>query len=205
MIHRIRFIVLAAALTVFLFFMYDRYILPPALEVSRNLSLTYVNGCINDAVISAESELGREISSICSVSRGSDGAIKDITADGMAVNRFCALTAANLSSALNSSENAVYIKLGELTGIPLFSNLGPEIPIKIKCTGGAAADYDTEVKSVGINQVSFTLFININAQIDTYSPFVSNRINVSRKIMLANALYAGNVPQALGIGVPFSQ
>ena len=199
---KLRFILAAAVFTVLLCVMYSRFILPPALEVSKNRTVTYVNERMDEAVNRAADELGHDAGAFCTVTHDGSGQISSIAADSMAVNRFCALSAKYLSQALNSSENTVYVKLGTLTGLPLLADIGPRVRVKIRCTGGAEADYDTEVKSVGINQVSFRLFINMQAGAEAYSPLVCSSTVIKRKIMLADTVYAGKVPDTLGMGIP---
>ena len=181
--------------------LYNTFILPQALTVTKNAVIAYTNACINSCVQNAAAAEGNNIKNICDIKYGSDGKIMSIAADGMAVNRFCGNAAQELSGRLADGKSRVYIKLGSITGIPFLADKGPSIPVKISCGGSVTANYDTDIKSIGINQVSFCLFINIHADIRAYSPLINEITVFDRRIMLADIVYSGAVPNVVGAGI----
>ena len=188
-----------------IFALYDRYLLPQAVIPTRNAALAYTNACINTAVERAAAGIDPDIKNICTVKYADNGNITSITADGMAVNRFCGTIAKELSDMLTDNESCVYISLGSLSGIAFLADKGPRIPVKIDLSGGVTADYATEIKNIGINQASFTLFVNIHADIRAYNPIINNIISLDRKIMLADIIYSGEVPNVYGTGISAEQ
>ena len=178
--------------------LYNTFILPRALMVTKNTVLAYVNICIARCVQAAAPN--GEMRDVCDIGYGADGRIISVTADGMAVNRICADIAERLSCMLADGESRVYIGLGALTGVPFLADKGPRIPVGVSCTGGVTADYETGVKSIGINQVAFCLYINVHTDIQAYNPVVNSLISLDKRIMLAEVVYAGNVPDVVGSG-----
>lgn len=195
------FILILLGIVFLIFYLYGRYALPQAEVLTESAVLTHANICINKAVRDAAAAENNQISNICEIKYGENGNITSIKADGMAVNRFCGNLAQELSKMLADSESRVYISLGSLSGIAFLADKGPRIPVKINLSGGITADYDTQVKSLGINQAAFTLFINIHADIRAYNPVINNIISLDRKIMLADIVYSGPVPNIYGGGI----
>ncbi len=195
-----RLLLLCGAFFAFFSF-YDHFILPRAELLTKNAVLTYANSCINKAVETAARDAGNDLKSICDIKYASDGSISSITADGIAVNRFCGITADELSKMLESGQSTVYINLGSFTGIPFLSDKGPPVPVNIGCTGGVTANYAVDIKNAGINQVSFGLYINIHTDIHTYNPLINSIISLDRRVMLAHTVYAGAVPEAYGTAI----
>ena len=195
------FIVFAVFGVIYLIFsLYSHFILPQALLLTKNKVLAYTNICINKAVEKAIAAENNDIRNICDIKYAQNGTVTYIAADGTAVNRFCGIIAEELSKMLVDGESTVRISSGSFTGIPFLADKGPEIPVNISCSGGITADSSTEIKTVGINQVSFGLFINIHADIHTYNPLINSIISLDRRVMLAEMIYPGTVPEVYGTG-----
>ena len=93
------------------------------------------------------------------------------------------------------ADEYINIPLGVITGIEVFSNIGPNIPFYIKPMGIASVDYETSFSAEGINQTNFKIWLNIAMDIKIVNPLRSETISVSRKIMLVDTVINGTVPE----------
>ncbi|MBQ6555186.1 MAG: hypothetical protein IJL89_08140, partial [Firmicutes bacterium] len=143
-------------------------------------------------------ENGIKTANLLKYEKNRDGRVVFAGTDTAAVNTLCADTAQRLSAALNEqADNVICIKSGAFTGLSMLSETGFDVPVRIKSTGDAQADCVTEVKGVGINNVSFRLYIAISARAAAYNPLLNREITVTRRILLADAVYSGEVPDTV--------
>ena len=181
--------------------LYDRFLLPSAELVCESEAVTYINRCIGEAFAQAADENGIKTSDLLIYERNRDGRVVFAGADTAAVNALCADTARKLSEMLNKqADNVIYIKSGAFTGLSMLSETGFDVPVRIRNTGDARADCRTEVSGVGINNVSFRLYITVSARAAAYNPLLNREITVTRRILLADAVYSGEVPDTLFSG-----
>ncbi|MBO5561217.1 MAG: sporulation protein YunB [Firmicutes bacterium] len=186
------------AVLVWLCVLYDRFLLPSAQKVCESRTVAFINERMAEALENAIKENGINTSKLFLYEKNKEGRAVFLSTDTAAANRLCADTAQRLSRTLAKGENnVIYIKSGAFTGLSLLSESGPDIPVKISVIGDAKADCKTEVKGVGLNNVYYCIYIEINARAAAYNPLLNNEINITRRILLADAVYSGEVPSAV--------
>jgi hypothetical protein len=115
----------------------------------------------------------------------------------MLINELCSETAQKLSDDLNNPEiNRIKLPLGTLTGINFFSGFGPSIPFKLSASGSATADYETALDSAGIGQVNFRVWLVADCEVGITNPLIPRKFKITRKLMLVNTVFSGEVPNA---------
>ena len=77
----------------------------------------------------------------------------------------------------------------------LFANWGPDIPFSMEPKGAAEVDYETKMESSGINQMHFQIWINISLEIRIVNPLHEESIPMTRKIMLVDTVFGGDIPE----------
>lgn len=87
------------------------------------------------------------------------------------------------------------VPLGVLFSNPIFTNVGPRIPIRLKFSGQVEADVITSVKQYGINSVLLEMSIEITVREKISFPFSSDYIDVSLTLPLVIELISGKVPE----------
>lgn len=119
-----------------------------------------------------------------------------ISADTIAINRFCTTLSGEITQELESlNDEKIQVPLGNISGIELFANWGPDIPFSMQPKGAAEVDYETKMESKGINQMHFQIWINISLEIRIVNPLHEESIPMKRKIMLVDTVFGGDVPE----------
>ncbi|MBM6828030.1 sporulation protein YunB [Anaerotignum lactatifermentans] len=118
-----------------------------------------------------------------------------IAADAIRINSFCADLSQRLTIAFGQLEQErIPVPLGALTGTEFFANSGPCLTFTLQPAGMAQVDYETALEESGINQMHFQIWLKISAQIRVVNPLHSETFPMERKIMLADLVFAGDVP-----------
>jgi sporulation protein YunB len=94
---------------------------------------------------------------------------------------------------LESGEIAT-IPLGQATGIALFSNLGPQIPIRLVPMGSVEVTPMLETKELGINSQSVMLKMEIKVKVQVVIPFETKETTVTTEVLLDGEFIEGEVP-----------
>lgn len=86
------------------------------------------------------------------------------------------------------------IPLGALMGSELFSSWGPNVTIPISLTGRAAADFQSEFTSAGVNQTLHHVWLDLNVDIYIMLPGDTTKTNVSTRAEIAQTVIVGVTP-----------
>lgn len=173
----------------------ERLALPIAMRIADEKAVTRVNTVLAEVIadLSQKNKITGE--SLYSAKYDKNGHLTSLTLDSPVVNRLCADTADRLSRELNGlSSQPVRVPLAALTGVYALPDKGPCINMYLSPVGSATADYETETESAGAGRFSFKVWLVVRTDIGIVSLPVNKRLCITRKIMLVNALFAGDVP-----------
>ena len=92
-------------------------------------------------------------------------------------------------------DEKIGIPLGAVMNWGFFANIGPEIPFTLIPMGAVKVDYDSQFLSVGINQINYKIWLNIAMELKIVNPLYQENITLERKIMLADIVFSGKVPE----------
>ena len=164
-----------------------------ATEMSKLESKTAANRVIDTALERTLTELSMDAEDFYFSNRNNpDG----ISADTIAINRFCTTLSREITEELEVLNNEkIKVPLGSISGVELFANWGPDIPFSMQPKGAAQVDYETKMESKGINQMHFQIWINISLEIRIVNPLHEESIPMTRKIMLVDTVFGGDVPE----------
>ncbi len=169
---------------------YNRFVLPSAIAVSRKYAVDRINREISHTVDECITQLDID----------TDDFIKEagedrVNINSLLINRLCSETAASLSERLSNLKNErIELPVGIFSGIGLFSNIGVSVPVYLQSIGEVTADYDTEMRSGGINQVAYMVWLNVECRIEIVNPLWKKEVVVKRKIMLSDTILKGGIP-----------
>ena len=186
-LYRLLYFLLVVSFSITSFFLLESKLRPPLQEISHMQCKAITNSII-DQVTTKNMNLLETTSFLAQ-----DG--DNYTANTVLINHFCALLSKDITNDLNNLP-AEYIKipLGAVTGFQFLANAGPEIPFTLIPMGAVKADYDTAFSSVGINQINYKIWLNISIEMKIVNPLYQENILMRRKIMLADVVYGGKVP-----------
>jgi sporulation protein YunB len=92
------------------------------------------------------------------------------------------------------------IPLGQATGIALFSNLGPKIPIRLVPMGSVEVTPLLQSEVKGINMQNVILKIEIKVQVQVVIPFETDVTTVTTQVFLDGEVIEGDVPEIYAPG-----
>lgn len=123
-----------------------------------------------------------------------DGNVTAVTSDMSHIN---ALSTEILNSVIESTDNGVLkikIPAGNLTGLNLLLNRGPDIPVDIIMLTSSRVDFRNEVTSCGINQAKYQLVLEVTIDIDILVPWGTESAETVTEVIVADTVIVGNVP-----------
>lgn len=185
-------ILLPAFLTILCLFLLEKNLLPPLKEISHIQCRAAANQIIDQAAADALKNM--ELDANALLQKGTDG--ESYTANTALVNRFCALLSKDITEQLNElPKEVIPIPLGAVTHWGLLANKGPKIPFTLLPMGAVKVDYETAFSSVGINQINYKIWLAVDLELRIVNPLYQEDITLERKIMLADLVFSGKVPE----------
>lgn len=127
--------------------------------------------------------------------RDNSGKILALRANVVEMNKLASEIIMKIQEKNNELEES-YIKvpLGNFTGNPLFSGIGPNIKLKIIPKGTVHLDFKTEFVSTGINQTRHRIYLEITMNMGIVGTFVSNSVKAVNNVDIAETVLIGDVP-----------
>ena len=170
----------------------DNKVFDIVIEISHMKSKLVANEIINQSVKNTIRTMN-VASSDFFIDNASD--LNSISANTILINDFCANVSDEITKQLMEiSDERIKVPLGSATGIDFFANMGPEIPFSLRPEGTTEVDYETGFESVGINQVNFKIWINVNLVVQIVNPLRKEKMILTRKVMLVDTVISGQVP-----------
>ena len=130
------------------------------------------------------------------VERDTNGTIQYLEPNSRLINKLL------LSFSTNVRENysfedieEIRVNLGVLTGSRILSQLPFKAKVRVHPISLTKFEYDTEFESEGINQTRYYVFCNLSSEIHIIAPFTDKKAIIKRKILLAEAVIVGEVPE----------
>jgi sporulation protein YunB len=174
----------------------DKRMLPTALKAADMMAKSKVNEAINDSVTTVIESNSLKSDNFYELSVGQEGKINSLSVNTVLINQICNKIALDISANLNSlTSDEIEIPYGTLTGIKALSNIGPSYSLSVMPMGEAVVDYSSSFESVGINQVNFQIWLNVDSKIQIINPLQNHEVLVTRKIPLVNTVINSEVPE----------
>ena len=93
-------------------------------------------------------------------------------------------------------EEPLQVPLGALMGSKMLSQTGPCADVVIKPVSVISTDFRTEFDSKAINQTKYKIYIVLKCRVKVMAPFSSRTFDTSSKILLAETVILGDVPDS---------
>lgn len=126
--------------------------------------------------------------------KDSDGSVTAIKSNMLHINT---LSAQILERVIESTDNGILtvkIPLGNLSGINLLLNKGPDIDVEIIMLTSSKVDFRNEVVSSGINQTKYQLVLEVTINIDILVPWGTESAETVTEVIVADTVIVGKVP-----------
>ncbi len=153
-----------------------------------------VTEAVNDSVNSVIGSGVYGFDYFVKLEKDADGNVSAITSDMAHIN---ALSSDILNCVIKSTDNGVIsvgIPLGNLTGINLLLNKGPDVNVQIIMLTSSRVDFRNEIVSCGINQAKYQLVLEVTIDIDILVPWGTESAKTVTEVIVADTVIVGKVP-----------
>lgn len=167
------------------------YIMEYAKEESYSYTIDIINNSIDDDTLKLISS-----DDFFKITRNNNNEIEMIDYNTYLVNIILKGIASNIQKNFDFLENDVifYIPFGTLFNNVFVSNIGPNIPARIKLIGSISSTFETKVTEYGINNCLIELFVSIEINERIMLPLLSDRSTFKIKIPISYKIVTGKIP-----------
>lgn len=173
--------------------LFEKEVVPVAIKISEKYATNIVSQQINESVENVITDMNLHSSHFFK-----NDSIKNtnyLNVDTLLINNVCLKVSNELAKSMEELKNTkIELPIGIFSGVSAFSWIGPPFTIYVTSMGDAMVDYETKFESVGINQINVQIFLNIDTSVGIINPLYKKDMKISRKLMLVNTVYNGEVP-----------
>lgn len=158
---------------------------------------TIISDVIGDAL--SDNVIFKKTNELLKCKYNNENLISSIYIDSNVVNELLSNSNQIISkllkeSSIEKSIQDIKLPLGMLVSKSLFTTLGPDINIEVLPITSYKTDIITTLKSYGINNSIFEVYLKIIVNVETIIPLKQTQINYETKILLASQIVQGEVP-----------
>lgn len=181
----------------YMLYMVDKKSTPIAIEISEKYATKEINQKIDKATDTVIKDLNLTCNDFFVNTMNQKEQLNYMSVDTLLINEVCSKISIELSDELTSMQKEkIKLPIGLFAGFNLFADVGPKYSITVIPIGDSVVDYETSFESVGINQVNFHIWLNITTDVSVINPLYSKNIKLTRKLMLVNTVFNGDVPSS---------
>lgn len=151
---------------------------------------------VNEAILQELSENKDDYENIVKIQKNDSGELTVLLSDMEKINKLksrVGLIIQNKFSGLK--EGKIKIPIGTLTGIEIFSGIGPGVPLKISITGNVSTEFESNFKDAGINQTIYQIYLRIQTRMNAVIPGCCCSDNFETSILISETIILGTVPK----------
>lgn len=168
---------------------------PTIADYSRAQLKAVTTNIINQAVLECLTQ-STSYNELVSVHKDDNGKVTLIESNWSYMNLLARQTAVSIEDKLNELANhGIKIPLGNLTGWPLLTGIGPDILITLSPQESVECKFVSEFVSAGINQTLHKIYLDVVTSVDLVMPTYETTIVNSTQILVTEGIIIGEVPQ----------
>lgn len=173
----------------------DRTLRPVLIAIARNRVQGLGVTMLTEVVLDEAAETFH-YSDLIHVETTTDGYVSYMMPNTMRISRMVAQVGHQIQERINGMDDElVGIPMGQLSGVAILADLGPELPIQVFPVGSAQVSVEEDFVGVGINHAKHTIFLSVGCSLMIAVPLVKEEIKVSVRLPIAEALIVGPVPE----------
>lgn len=166
---------------------------PMILTISNEKVHELANDALSNAVIDVMSNTGDV--EYLKVERDKDGKIQSVDVDAALVSVLAQKITIEAQNRINKvGRNGIKIPLGSLSGITVFTGLGPDINIKVYLVGSTQTQILSVFSDAGINQTLHRLYLTVSGSVAVAVPGLPSTIKTSTQVLMSELIIVGEVP-----------
>lgn len=122
-----------------------------------------------------------------------------VITDTIAINQLRSEIMIKIQDALdNELHGKVFVPLGTVLEPSLFHAVGPDVPVNIRPSGFVTSDIEEDFSSQGINQVRYSMYLDIDAEIRYTGLFLQSVAYVNTRVPVVENISIGDIPDYYG-------
>lgn len=135
---------------------------------------------------------------LITIVRNESGEIKMLQISTKNINQIMSDISINIIKRFEEKDNMnIYIHLGNIFGLKIFSTIGPKIPIRIANVGNIDTKLESEFQAQGINQILHRIYISLKCEVTLLTPYNSIKQTIDNQVLIAESVIMGSVPNYL--------
>lgn len=172
---------------------YWKSMTPTILDIAQVQVKAQTTQAVNEAVLSVLQ--GVDYADFVTVEKNSQNEVVLITANSNSVNQLARNASIATQGKINTLfQQAISIPLGTLSGIPLLSQLGPDVNIVIDPVGTVQCSFVSHFETAGINQTLHRIYLNVSSTMDVIIPSSHQVVQIETPILVCETVIVGKVP-----------
>lgn len=189
------FALLSVVLFVLICALYYKFIISSNIyNICANYAYSYCTESVNEAVFNSLGE-STTYSDIVNVEKNNDGEIVLLTANSYVVNLISReITNATTKIVKDKMDKGVPVPLLTFTGIGILSGYGRDINLKTMYVSDVLCDFISTLESVGVNQTLHSIYIELTINVNINVPLSGKKETVVNRVLLAESVLVGEVP-----------
>lgn len=190
-----RFFVCIIFIALFFVFIFGKIKVDSIIVSVSKAQVDYITSNVVNNVIFQSNTANFDYNGLVDVQRNEQGDIVAITANSFKINYLTRKIAATVQNKLEIDfKKGVDVPIGAFTGIDAFAGLGPKISVKSLKISGVACEFDSEFKSVGINQTLHSIFAVLKINVNIVFSTKMQTVEKSEKLLVTESVMVGKVP-----------
>ena len=134
---------------------------------------------------------------LLNVERDSEGNIQYLEPNAEVINKLLLEFSTNVRANYDSGDTEeIKVNWGVITGSKLLSQLPFTVTVKVQPVSLTKFQYETGFETEGINQTRYYVYCTITSQIHILAPFTDKTAQINRRLLLAEAVIVGKVPDS---------
>lgn len=131
------------------------------------------------------------------VERDSEGNIQYLEPNAEVINKLLLEFSTNVRENYDLGDTEeIKVNWGVITGSKLLSQLPFTVTVKVQPVSLTKFQYETGFETEGINQTRYYVYCTITSQIHILAPFTDKTAQINRRLLLAEAVIVGKVPDS---------
>lgn len=180
--------------TIFLIFCYFHFYVNPQICKAniakiKSLTIEIENGAI------ANTLQQNDYDDLLTIKTDLDGNVTLMQVNSQNVNKLNNNILTDIQTHLNSQTKIeCLVPLGNFSGVPIFSGIGPNISLNVIPIGNVTTKYNSQFYSVGINQSIHKIYLQIQIEVCILLPAYTQNVAVSNQVLVAESVIVGKIP-----------
>lgn len=183
--------VLVVLVLIFLYF--HLYVYPQIVAINVAKIKSNTIEVLNSATSKTIS--GNDYSNLITILKDDDGNITMLSVNAQNVNKLNNDIMTEIQEVLSNRTVLDYnIPIGQFSGLPLLSGIGPNVSIKVLPIGNVNTAYKSQIASLSINQSYHKIYLTLKIEICIVLPLYTQNIEVSNQLLVAENIIVGKIP-----------